>query len=354
MREFAIKIERDKRVAPLPRRTGRLAALAAAVMLVLSGGAASAAESLSVRLDWSTHAMHTPFFLALEKGWFAKAGLEPKIEDGNGSTTTVQLVSSKNFDVGHASLAPMALAKAKGLPVTSIAGFIRKGDMGILVPADSGIKTPADLVGKKVAYTTGSLEGPFVEPFFKKNGVDPSKVGLLNVEAATKVSTYVSATSDAVISTVPYFLPITDAKRKSNGILFADFGMNLPGFGLIANTETLKQKPEAIKKFASIVAGAWAYIYDGHEDEAVAAVLKHRPNSPMSAPIMRAQLDQYRDYFYTDNTRNTPIGVQSAADWEGTIKDMVEAKAVKGGMKPEDVFTNDYLDHAWFKKLTGM
>lgn len=335
------------------RRAGTLAAAALAAM-TLAAGAAQAAETLTVRLDWSTHAMHAPFFLALEKGWFAKAGLEPKIEDGNGSTTTVQLIGSKNFDVGHASLAPMALAKAKGLPVVAIAGFIRKGDMGILVPADSGIKKPADFVGKKVAYTTGSLEGPFVEPFFKKNGVDPSKVGLLNVEAATKVSTYVSGTADAVISTVPYFLPITDAKRKSDGILFADFGMNLPGFGLIANTETLKEKGEAIKKFASVVAGAWAYIYQGHQDEAVAAIVKHRPNSPMSQAILRAQLDQYRDYFYTKDTKDKPIGVQSAADWEGTLKDMVDAKAIKAGLKPADVFTNDYVDHAWFKKLTGM
>lgn len=322
-----------------------LAALAAPV---------SAQEKLTVRLDWSTHAMHAPFFVAKEKGWFKAAGLDVSIEDGNGSTTTVQLIGSGQFDVGHASLAPMAMAKAKGLPVISVAGFLRKGDMGILVPAESDMHKPADLAGKKVVYTAGSLEGPFVGPFFRNNGTPPDRINLLNVEAAAKVGTYLSGNADAAISTVPFFLPITDAKRPSRGILFADYGMNLPGFGLVVNTRTLREKGESIKKFASIVSGTWTYILNGNEDEAVKAILANRPQSPLSAEILRKQIDSNRPFFWTEATRNMPIGLQSDADWTDTIKQMEEADVLKKGSKPQDYFTNDYIDAALFTRVSGI
>lgn len=344
-RSFLAKAARSLR-----RATGGAAAAATALAVVC---AAQAAEPISVRLDWATHGMHAPFFLAMEKGWFAKAGLEPAIEDGNGSSTTVQLVATGNFDVGHAALAPMALATARGLPITSVAGFIRKGDMGVLVPAGSGLTEPGDLVGKKVVYTAGSLEGPFVEPFFRSNGIDPGDVGLLNVEASSKVGTYLSGNADAAISTVPYFLPIAAGKRDSDGILFADFGMNLPGFGLVANTRALEERPDPVRRFASVIAGAWRYILDGHEDEAIAAILKHRPNAPSSAEVMRSQIEAFRPFFFTEATKDSAIGLQAQADWQDTLRVMEEAKAIPSGTATEAYFTNAFLDHAWFEALAA-
>ena len=85
---------------------------------------AFAADPLSVRLDWSTHGVHAPFFLAEKKGWFKAANLDVTIEDGNGSNTTVQLVGSGQFDVGHASLAAMAIGRDKGLPLKAFAVFL--------------------------------------------------------------------------------------------------------------------------------------------------------------------------------------------------------------------------------------
>jgi hypothetical protein len=119
--------------------------------------AASAEEKLSVRLDWTPWGVHAPFHLAAQKGWFHAAGLDVEIEDGNGSVTTVQIVGQGRFDVGHASLAPMMIARDKGLPVRAIANFARKSDVGLLVPKGSGITSPKQLVGKELVFTAGSL-----------------------------------------------------------------------------------------------------------------------------------------------------------------------------------------------------
>jgi NitT/TauT family transport system substrate-binding protein len=334
----------------------RRSALAGATALLTVGPnmrTARAADKLTVRLDWSTHGMHAPFFLSLEKGWFKAADLDVSFEDGNGSVTTSQLVGSGQFDIGHAALAPMAIGVSKGLAVISIAGFIRRGDTGILVPKENHWTRPSDLIGKRIVYTAGSLEGPFIRPFFEKNGVPIDKITLLNVEASAKLSTYFSRDCDAAASTVPWLIPIAEGKRDSDGILFADFGFDLPGYGLVVQVENLKKKGPALKRFASLISGAWKYILDGHEDEGTSAILVHRPQSPLSAKVLKAQIETYRPFFHTAATKDTPIGLQSEIDWQMTIDEMQKADVMPKGVKPQQIFTNDFVDLSFAKTIIG-
>jgi len=333
-------------------------------MLLTSGVAAGmaasplrsvrAAEPFTVRLDWSTHALHTAFFLAAAKGWFKQADLDVTIEDGNGSATTANLVGNGQFDIGLAALAPMALGKAKGLKVTSVAGFSRKSDTGFLVPRGSGWKKPSDLVGKKVVYTAGSLEGPFMAPFFKKNGIKLSDLDLLNVDGSAKASMYATSKADSVVTAVPFFLPLMEDKRPSDGVLFADYGMNLPGAGLVVNTDILAKRGDAIKRFTSVICGAWTYILAGHEQESVDVTLLARPQSPENSKVMRAELEEYRPFFYTEATKNLGIGPQSDVDWNGTIGDLVDAGTIAAGFKPSDFYTNAYIDPTMVKQISGI
>jgi NitT/TauT family transport system substrate-binding protein len=237
--------------------------------------------------------------------------------------------------------------------VVSIASFVRLGDTGFLVPKDSGWTKPADMVGKTVVYTAGSLEGPFMVPFFRKNGIPLDRVSLLNVDASAKIGTYASGKADAVVSTVPFVLPLVAAARPSTGILFADFGMHLPGFGLVAQPATLKTRPEALRRFASIIAGAWTYILAGHEQEGVDAIMAARPRAPSTPAVMLAEIELYRPYFVTPATRTLATGLQSSEDWQTTIDDMVDAKVIPAGTRPADYFTNDFLDVAYSQKIVA-
>ncbi len=322
-------------------------AIAAVFSLSLSGQAILAADeahTLSVRLDWLATGYQAPFFLAAEKGWFKKAGLDVTIQQGNGSATTVQLVGTGQFDVGHAALSNMAFGRSKGMPVVSIAGFFRKGDLALLVPVDSPIKAPGDIKGKKLVYTAGSLEAPFLDSFLAKGGIKRDEVELLNVDASAKLSTYLSGNNDGVFSSTAFTLALVAAKRPTRPVLFADFDLNLPGFGLVVTESKLKQKGEALKAFASIVAGSWAYVLAGHEEEAVQATLKAREQDRLDPASVRGQLKDALPFLYTTATEKQPVGLQSEADWAAAVSLMEKAKVIEPGSKPKDYFTNDYLD----------
>ncbi|MEX2453813.1 MAG: ABC transporter substrate-binding protein [Rhodospirillaceae bacterium] len=327
----------------------RGAVRAIGIGLALSAFAAAAsatasAEELKVRLEWLPYGMHAPFHLATEKGWYKDAGLEVTIDDGNGSGPSVQLAAAGQYDIAHANLATMAMARGKGAPVVSIAGFVRKSDMGVLVSRDSDISTPKDLEGKTVYYSTVSFETPFIPAFFRNAGADEKKVDLVNLNPGAKIGTYLSGKGDAMISTIPVYTIDDFIPRKSKGILFADYGLPLPGFGLVASEAKLKEKPEAIGKFVAVVARALdATVKGGMLDEAAAAPLAPRPAAKLNPELLKLQVMALAEFFDTEATRGKPTGWQAESDWAETVKVMQAAGLLGADAKPGDFFTNQFI-----------
>jgi NitT/TauT family transport system substrate-binding protein len=322
----------------------------AAVLLGIFAGAASAQDKLAVRLDWTPWGIHAAIHLAAEKGWFKQNGIDATVEDGNGSVTTVQLVGAGRFDVGNASLAPMMIARDKGLEVRAIANFLRKNDIGLLVPRGSNMKTPRDLVGKKIIFTAGSLEAPFLDTFLAAGKVKREQLELLNVEAAAKVPTYAAERADGVFSTVPFVLPSVEARRPSDAILFSDYGLQFPSFGLLSSDDKIKERGPAIRRFASVVAGAWEYILAGGEDEAVKAIIAQRPQAKLDAKVLRAQIDSLKAFFNTPASKGLPMGVMADADWVAGIRTMASVNLIKDA-PAAGFYTNDMLDRALIAKI---
>jgi NitT/TauT family transport system substrate-binding protein len=319
------------------------------LVAVLAGGAAFAqgssgktAEQLSVRLSWTPGGYDAPFFLAVDKGWFTQRGLDVIVLDGNGSSITVQTVGAGQFDVGYTNLAVMALARDKGVKVKAIADILRRSDLGVVFPTGSDIKTAQDLRGKKIVYTPASFETPFLPHYFKTIGVSQREVTLVAVDAAVKFSTYASGNADAVITAAPYFIPFLANMRPSKYILFSDAGITLPGFGLIASDATIRQRPTALSAFVAVIAEAWNYILNGHEEEAVESMIKQRPQAKLNSTVLLDVINAYRPFFETPATRSKPIGWQADSDWVEALKIMKDAGAITSGAPAADYYTNEF------------
>lgn len=331
----------------------RRSALASVLAFGLLGQAAHAADTLRVRLDWTPWGNAAPFHLAAAKGWFAKHNLDVKVDDGNGSVATVQIVGNGEYDVGHASLATMAIARSKGLPIKAVAGFIRQNDIGLLVPKDSGIKGPADLKGKKLAFTAGSLETPFLDRFLAAGKLTRNDVELINVDAAAKAGTFMVGRADGAFSSVPFMLAVVNQQRPAASVRFADYGLEFPSFGLFATEKTLNEKGPAVKRLASVVAGAWAYILAGHEDEAVKAIIDARPQAKLNPAVLRTQIDTLKDYVYTAATQGKPIGTMDARDWEQAISVLSAGGLIEGTAPSSGYFVDGMIDPAVVAEVGG-
>lgn len=314
--------------------------LLAGSLLCVAAGNAWAKDNLKMRLDFSPWGMHAAVHLAEQKGWFSEADLDVDVQDGTGSIATLQLLASDQFDVGQVSVGTMAVAKENGLDLISIAGFARTGDLAVITAEDKQITTPQDLKGSKIVCFTTSPWAPFIDPYLSRNGLSRKDVNVVMVAPTAMVSTYVSGNGDGIMTQAPFGTPMVAKTRPATALLMEDSGLRFPSYGLVTSPQSLETKKDALKRFVEVQVKAWEYIYDGHEEEAVDAIMARRPNARLDRDVLRGQIDAYKDFFQSPTVANAPIGVQYDADWEAAIASMHEAGLVAADRKPSDYYTN--------------
>lgn len=324
-------------------RSLRLPIACAAIFAGLINSA-TAADALRVRLAFLPWGISSAYVLAEKKGWFKKYDLDVKVDDGTGSVATVQIVGNGEYDVGEASLAAMAIARAKGLPVKAFAGITRRNDISLIVGKDTNIKTPADLKGKKLAFTAGSLETPFLDLFLAAGNLKREEVELMNIDGAAKGGTFMAGRADGVFSTTTFLLPIANQHRPAVAINFADYGLEFPSSGLFATEATIAKKGPALRRFASVVAGTWAYILAGNQDEAVQALIEARPQAKLNPKVVREQIDILKDFMETQATKGTPYGIMVASDWEKSISVLQSVKLIESTAPASSYYLDGYID----------
>jgi NitT/TauT family transport system substrate-binding protein len=336
------------------RAASKFAALT--IFLAASGMAltARANDSLHVRLDWTPWGDHAAFHLAAKKGLYANHGLDVEFDDGNGSVAAVQIVGNGgSYDLGHAALAVMAIARSKGLPVKAVANFFRQNDIGLMVSKDSGINSPKDLRGKSLTFTAGSLETPFLNRFLAAGGLTRGDLELTNVDAAAKGGMYMSGKVDGAFSSAPFMQPIFDKQRPTKTIRFSDYGLQFPSFGLFTTEKTLAEKKDAIKRFASITAGTWEYIFNGHEDEAVQAIIAARPQAKLDPAVLREQIESLRAFVTTPSTKGLPMGFMTDEDWKQALDTLKDGGLIDHVDPPNTLYTNECLDANLVKEIAN-
>src|ERR1700693_5387842 len=81
---------------------GNIAALAlAGAMITGAVSAAQAQTSIRFGLDWIPGSVHSPFFIALYKGYYKAEGLNVVIDPGKGSVGLVQQMAAGVYDMGY-------------------------------------------------------------------------------------------------------------------------------------------------------------------------------------------------------------------------------------------------------------
>ncbi|MGH7152672.1 MAG: ABC transporter substrate-binding protein [Acetobacteraceae bacterium] len=324
-------------------------------LAVATTAGAETPQKLRIRLDWTPWGNQAGIHLANVKGWYRDAGLDVTIDDGNGSTGTVQIVGTgDDYDVGFAALSSMMVARSKGLKLRAIACYARNSDIGLMVPDDSGISKVSDLKGKKLAYTASSLETPFLATFLKAGGLTRSDCELINMNGSAKLAAYLDKRVDGAFSSIPFFVPAVSQTRPSHGIRFSDAGLYIPSYGLFARQSVIDKRADPLTRFVSATNGAWAYIVAGHQAAGVAAIRTDRPEAKLSTKVMAGQVASFITFFPTEATKGKPVGTMAEADWARATEAMKSVDLISADLKPADFYTNALFDPALYRRIAGV
>jgi len=171
------------------------------IVAALLGGISNtlaASEKMTVVLDWFVNPDHGPLFIALEKGFFSRRGLDVSFQVPSNPNDPPKLVAAKNADIAVSYQPQHYLHVDQGLPLVRIATLVATPLNTLVVLADSDIKNLAQLKGKTVGYSIGGFETVILKVMLESQGLSLDTVKLVNVNFSLSPSLF-SKSTDAVI-----------------------------------------------------------------------------------------------------------------------------------------------------------
>jgi len=140
----------------MPRRRFPLRLIALSLVAGLALGACSLTGTplvqripLLVGLGYIQSVQFAPFYLAQQAGYYRDAGLEVTFQNKI-ETDLIPLVGQGAIDIGVADGTDVIPAVSQGIPVQYLATLYGRYPSIVFAKASSGIKTAADLKGKKI------------------------------------------------------------------------------------------------------------------------------------------------------------------------------------------------------------
>jgi putative hydroxymethylpyrimidine transport system substrate-binding protein len=239
----------------------------AALALVLAAAPATAADKMTVLLDWFVNPDHGPLIIAREKGYFAAEGLEVDLIAPADPNDPPKLVAAGKADLAVSYQPQLHLQVAEGLPLVRVGTLVATPLNALVVLKDGPVKAIADLKGRKVGFSVGGFEDALLGVMLEKHGLKLTDVELVNVNFSLSPS-LIAGQVDAVIGAFRNFelnqMDIVDRP----GLAFYPEEEGVPAYDeliLIANTANAGSP--LIPRFLAAVEKATQYIVN-HPDEA--------------------------------------------------------------------------------------
>ena len=299
----------------------------------------------NIRMDFIIGGKHAPWYVALEKGFYAKRGLAATIQASTGSADTVRTIGSGGADFGFADAATMIVAKSRGTPVQAAAQFGYVGAT-ILWRDEGVIKGIKDLAGKSLAISPGQAQWYLMPAYARINKIDFKAIKIQETAApiqpaalATKKADFIimfRASNDEVAEQAAAKVGV-----KLNRVFMKDTGLDIYGTSLIVKDEDIKKRPEFVRAYVEATLEGLRYARDNQE-EALKILLKHKPE--LDSVLTTQQLkNALTEVFLPLESVNVGMGFMKPEIMEKTVRVVNEYFDVGRKVSAKEVYTNQFI-----------
>ena len=226
--------------------------------LSLAGASFFVQAAPDVTVAYQTSA--DPAKVAQADGAYEKAtGANIKWRKFDNGADIIAAIASGDVQIAYLGSSPLTAAVTRNVPVETFLIATQLGGSEALVARDgSGINSPQDLVGKKVAVPFVSTGHYSLLAALKHWNIDPSKVTILNLAPPAIVAAWKRGDIDATYVWDPAL-----GTAKENGKVLITSGelgkLGAPTFDAwIVRKDFAKQHPEVVKAFAKVTLDAYA------------------------------------------------------------------------------------------------
>jgi NitT/TauT family transport system substrate-binding protein len=352
------------------RQIRKFTAIAAAAVLVLAGcgtadqdsatpapgGSGGALTPIKLQLQWFYQAQFAGYIAAVDQGFYKEQGLDVQLLEGGVDIVPQTVLAQGKADYAVAWVPKALASREQGAGITDVGQIFGRSGTYQVAWADSGIKTAADLKGKKVGnWGFGNEYELFAG--MTKAGINPGKDVTLVQQQFDMQALLKKEIDAAQAMSYNEYAQLLEAKNPATGKLYTadDFsiidwkseGSSMLQDAVWANTGKLNDPAyqQQTVKFLTATIQGWAFCRDNAEKCRDMVVAK---GSKLGKSHQLWQMNEVNKLIWP---AAGGVGVIDDAAWKQTVDISMTTKNQTGDTvlkkAPEGLaYSNDYINQA--------
>jgi len=288
-------------------------------------------------LGYIPNIQFAPIYVAIDKGYFEKAGFDVSLEYGS-ETDAVALIGAGEQTFAIASGEQVLLARAQGLPVVYVAAWYHDYPVGVVSFSEAEISSPHDLKGATIGIP-GLYGASYIGLITLLNAGDltESDVNILSI-GFNQVEALVSEQAEAAV----VYLANEPVALRSQGydvnVIRVVDSLQLVANGLVTNEETIRKHPEQVSGFIEALLKGIADTIE-NPDEAYEISKKYVENlADADEAVQGAVLDESIKLWHTQQ-----LGFSEPTGWSNMHQVLLDMGLLEDPLELNEAFTNDLL-----------
>jgi PAS domain S-box-containing protein len=316
-----------------------------AVLLPVFGGVPACAErpeKVTLQLKWRHQFQFAGYYAAKTRGFYREVGLEVRFREGGPDLVlTRELVSGR---ADYMVNGPGALLDyADGAPLVALAAFFQHSPVIVIAPAATGVRTPSDLIGRRVMYN------PETDPEFlgmcRREGIEPDRI--IRVPHTFSLEELLDGRADAATA----YLTNEPFELAARGVPFhilrpVTYGIDFYGDCLFTTQKEIDEHPERVAAFLSASTQGWEYALN-HPEEII-ALLRGRYGVDASVEHLRHEAETMRQLILP---QFIPVGHMNPGRWRHMARTYAELGMMPADLSLEAFFYSADADAAGLRRL---
>lgn len=241
-------------------------------------------ERVSLQLQWVDQFQFAGYYIAKEKGFYRDAGLDVTIKKFDPKKLAVDevLQGGSEYGIGRSSL---LVDRMNGKPVVALAAIFQSSPFILLSEKSANIKTPRDLIGKRIMMTQDFQDTISVRAMINSQGLRMEEFRF--VEHSYNPLDLANGKTDVMacyVSNEPFVLK--EKGIETNAISPEQYGFDFYSDILFTTEAELKNHPERVRSFVNATLKGWEYAFAHIEETAQLIHERYNPQKKSYASLV--------------------------------------------------------------------
>jgi NitT/TauT family transport system substrate-binding protein len=325
----------------------RVLQLAAGTAVLGLAKPALAQGARKVRVGYlHTLAVDGQIWIGMQRESFAKQGLDLDLRQFNTGLELFQAMVGGSLDMLSTG-AVISNFPARGQGKVFLINDVEFATAQLWVRDDQGIKSLADLKGKRIATTAGTTAHVFLDTALRANNVDPKDVELLNQRMPEAVTSFISGAVPAVALWVPFNIAVREKVPGAKKLI--DAGAFYPQAAIVSGWAARNDYYEQNRDTCARVVRGWVDANDYMIANAEEALVSLQKNNYSQVPLSDLKEQYAAQKMFTAAEWKKLYGDGTVTKWLQQVTDFF----AKAGNIASPVPASQYFDAKLFLDTVG-